>query len=67
MEIKATGSPSENYLKSLRWLRDQTDSTAPGLFRIGVLLHTGPHCHPVGERLWLGPINVLWSTRLDLV
>ena len=63
VEVKATGSPSENHLRPLRWLRDQLDRTAPGLFRIGVLLHTGPHCHRVGDRLWLAPINTLWHTE----
>ena len=63
IEIKATGSPSDHHLKPLRWLRDRLDRTAPGLFRIGVLLHTGPHCHGVGDRLWLAPINTLWATR----
>ncbi|MDE0319329.1 MAG: ATP-binding protein [Acidimicrobiaceae bacterium] len=63
IEVKATGSPSENHLKPLRWLRDRLDRTAPGLFRIGVLLHTGPHCHRVGDRLWLAPINALWHSQ----
>ena len=63
IEVKATGSPSENHLKPLRWLRDRLDSSAPGLFRIGVLLHSGPHCHRVGDRLWLVPINALWNSQ----
>lgn len=63
IEVKATGSPSENHLKPLRWLRDRLDRAAPGLFRIGVLLHTGPHCHRIGDRLWLAPINTLWSSQ----
>ena len=63
IEVKATGSPSENHLKPLRWLRDRLDRTASGLFRIGVLLHTGPHCHRVGDRLWLAPINALWNSQ----
>lgn len=62
IEVKATGSPSEHHLKPLQWLRDRLDRTAPGLFRIGVLLHTGPHCHRVGNRLWLAPINTLWGS-----
>ena len=63
VEVKATGSPNENHLKPLRWLRDSLDRAAPGLFRIGILLHTGPHCHRVGDRLWLAPINTLWSSQ----
>lgn len=61
VEVKATDSPGENHLKPLRWLRDRLDRAAPGTFRIGVLLHTGPHCHPAGDRLWLAPINTLWN------
>ncbi|WP_419915138.1 ATP-binding protein [Candidatus Poriferisodalis sp.] len=61
VEVKSTGNPGENHLKPLRWLRDRLDRTAEGIFRIGVLLHTGPHCHPIGDRLWLAPINTLWN------
>lgn len=61
IEVKATGSPSDSHLKPLRTLRDRLDRSAPGIFRIGVLLHTGPYCHRIGDRLWLAPINVLWS------
>ncbi|MCQ3808303.1 MAG: DUF4143 domain-containing protein, partial [Acidimicrobiia bacterium] len=57
VEVKATGSPGENHLKHLRWLRDQLDLTAPGTYRVGVLLHTGPYCHRVGDRLWLPPLQ----------
>ncbi|MCY3889383.1 MAG: ATP-binding protein [bacterium] len=63
VEVKATGNPGENHLKQLLWLRDRLDRTAPGLFRIGVLLHTGPHCHRVGDRLWFAPINTLWDSQ----
>ncbi|MYE68165.1 MAG: DUF4143 domain-containing protein [Acidimicrobiia bacterium] len=61
IEVKATGSPSDSHLKPLRTLRDRLDRSAPGTFRVGVLLHTGPYCHRIGDRLWLAPINVLWS------
>ena len=63
VEVKATSSPSEHHLKPLRWLRDRLDRTAPGMLRICVLLHTGPHCHRVGDRLWLAPINTLWASQ----
>ncbi|MCY3560404.1 MAG: ATP-binding protein [bacterium] len=61
IEVKATGSPSDSHLKPLRTLRDRLDRSVPGTFRVGVLLHTGPYCHRIGDRLWLAPINVLWS------
>jgi len=47
-------------------MRDRLDRTAPSLFRIGMLLHTGPHCHLIGDRLWLAPINTLWNARLQI-
>lgn len=61
IEVKATGSPSDRHLMPLGRLRDRLDRSAPGAFRIGVLLHTGPYCHRIGDRLWLAPINALWS------
>ena len=62
VEVKATGSPAENHLKPLRWMRDCIDAVAPGLFRIGILLHTGRHCLPAGDRILLAPISTLWAS-----
>ncbi len=61
VEIKATSSPSSGHLRHVRWLRDKLDSAAPGTFRAGVLLHTGPQSLTVGDRLYLRPISMLWS------
>ena len=61
VEIKATSSPSERHIGSLRWLRDQIDGVAPGTFRAGLLLHTGNQFLPVGDRLQMAPISTLWS------
>ncbi len=61
LEIKATSSPSERHIGSLRWLRDQIDSVAPGAFRAGLLLHTGDQFLPVGDRLHMVPISSLWN------
>ena len=63
IEVKATGSPSERHLRQLRWLRDRMDGAAPGLFRIGLLLHTGQHCLPAGDRLYLAPVSTLWAAQ----
>lgn len=61
VEIKATRSPTAGHLRHARWLRDKLDSAAPGTFRAGVLLHTGPQSLTVGDRLHLRPISTLWS------
>lgn len=61
LEIKATSSPSERHIGSLRWLRGQIDGVAPGAFRAGLLLHTGDQFLPVGDRLHMVPISSLWS------
>ena len=59
---QATSSPTAGHLRHVRWLRDKLDSVAPGTFRAGVLLHTGPQSLAVGDRLHLRPISMLWST-----
>ena len=63
IEVKATGNPAEKHLKPLRWMRDRIDAVAPDLFRIGVLLHTGQHCLPAGDRIFLAPISTLWAAQ----
>ncbi len=62
VEVKATSSPTAGQLRHVRWLRDKLDSAAPGTFRAGVLLHTGPQSLTVGDRLHLRPISMLWTT-----
>ena len=61
VEIKATSSPARQHTDHLRWLRDKIDAAAPGTFRAGILLHTGPFALSLGERLHMRPINCLWS------
>ena len=61
VEVKATSSPTAGHLRHVRWLRDKMDSAAPGTFRAGVLLHTGPQSLTVGDRVHLRPISMLWS------
>ena len=61
VEIKATRSPTGNHLSHVRWLRNRLDTVAPGTFRAGILLHTGPQSLTIGDRLHLRPISTLWS------
>lgn len=61
VEIKATASPAVDHLRHVRWLRNRLDNLAPGTFRAGILLHTGPQSLTVGDRLHLRPISMLWS------
>ena len=61
VEIKATASPARQHTDHLRWLRDKLDAAAPGTFRAGILLHTGPLTLTVGDRLHMRPISCLWS------
>lgn len=60
VEVKATASPGPDHLRQLVWLRDRLDEVSPGTFRAGVLLHTGERSLRVGDRLYSGPIDVLW-------
>ena len=61
VEIKATTSPRSQHLDHLRWFREKLDKVAPGTFRAGLLLHTGDHSLPMGDRLYVRPIDCLWS------
>ena len=62
IEVKATSSPSADAVNHLRWLRDKLDTSNPGTFRSGILLHTGPFTLSAGDRLHLRPLNCLWRT-----
>ena len=64
VEIKATTSPRSRHLDHLRWFRQKLDAVAPGTFRAGLLLHTGPHSLPMGDRIYIRPIDCLWSPHL---
>lgn len=66
VEIKATTSPATGTVDHLRWLRDKLDAAAPGTFRAGILLHTGPHTLTVGDRLHMRPISSLWTASSDI-
>ena len=61
VEIKASASPAPSQTDNLAWLRDFMDRTEPGSFKAGVLLHTGSHALKVGDRLYMLPIEHLWT------
>ncbi len=62
IEVKASASPRRADLRHVSWLRDRLDDVAPGSFRCGLLLHTGPAAHRMGDRLYSMPIDSLWSS-----
>ena len=41
IEVKATASPRGADLRHIAALRDRLDTTEPGAFRAGILLHMG--------------------------
>ena len=57
VEVKATSSPSTNDARHLAWFRDSLGDQFIG----GVVLHTGPHTVPLGDRVWAAPISTLWA------
>ena len=51
----------EWMLRRSAWLRDRLDAASPGAFRAGVLLHTGQTHIKLADRLYVAPIDTLWS------
>ncbi|WP_423919160.1 ATP-binding protein [Candidatus Poriferisodalis sp.] len=62
VEVKASASPAPSQLRDVAWLRDRSDQTEPGTFTAGVLLHTGTHALKLGDRLYVLPIDRLWTS-----
>ena len=62
VEIKASASPSPSQMSNLAWLRDLMDRTEPESFVAGVLLHTGENALKLGDRLYMLPIDQLWTS-----
>lgn len=56
VEVTLGGSPTARDARHLALLRD----ALPGRFTVGVVVHTGPHSLPLGERLWAVPVSALW-------
>lgn len=61
VEVKASQSPSPSATGQLAWLRGRLDAASPGAFRAGILLHTGEAHLKLGDRLYMAPIDTLWS------
>lgn len=57
IEIKASAAPRPDAARHLAWLRDTLGPT----LRLGIVLHTGAHTYPLGERLLAVPIAAIWS------
>ncbi len=57
IEMKASGSPSADDFKHLRFLRDRLGDR----FSLGVVLHTGREAVPFGDRLLALPYSALWG------
>lgn len=57
IEIKASNAPSASSARHLGWLRDELGDRFIG----GVVLHTGPRCFSLGDRITAAPISTLWA------
>lgn len=58
IEIKLTATPTERHVRTLARFRDSYGDR----FTVGLLVHTGQHSLPLGERLWAVPVNALWRS-----
>ena len=57
IEVKASATVTTSDARHLAWLRDETGDA----FAAGIVLHTGPHVFPLGDRLVAAPISALWA------
>jgi predicted AAA+ superfamily ATPase len=57
VEVKAAATVRSKDFAGLRHIAQR----AGDRFRAGIVLHTGPHSLPFGERLWALPFRVLWQ------
>lgn len=56
IEIKATATPRPDDARHLAWLRDALGDQ----FIQGIVLHTGPTCFSLGERIRAVPVAAIW-------
>lgn len=56
VEVKLGASPTARDARHLALLRDGLGTR----FTVGLVVHTGPHSLPLGERLWAVPVAALW-------
>lgn len=57
IEIKAAATVTAADARHLAWLRDETGDA----FAAGIILHTGSHVFPVGDRIVAAPVSSLWA------
>lgn len=57
IEIKASATVTAHDARHLAWLRDEVGDA----FAAGLVLHTGPHVFPLGDRLVAAPVSALWA------
>ncbi|MGH3912276.1 MAG: ATP-binding protein [Pseudonocardiaceae bacterium] len=56
VEVKLTSTPTERHARTLAVFRDRFGTR----FTVGLVIHTGTHTLPLGERLWAVPVSALW-------
>lgn len=57
VEVKASANVTAHDARHLAWLRDETGDA----FAAGLVLYTGPHVFPLGDRLAAAPVSALWT------
>jgi predicted AAA+ superfamily ATPase len=57
VEVKVAASASVSDTRGLRLLRDRLGAR----FKIGILLYSGAHTLPLGDRIWAVPLSGLWQ------
>lgn len=57
VEVKAGGTYRREDLRGLVHLRERVGDR----FLAGVLMYTGERAGPVDDRLWLSPVDGLWT------
>lgn len=60
IEVKLSSTPTAHDARHLALLRD----ALPGRFVVGLVVHTGQHTLPLGDRLWAVPVTALWRDDL---
>lgn len=57
IEVKASATVTHQDARHLAWLRDETGNR----FAAGIVVYTGAHVFPLGDRLVAAPVSALWS------
>lgn len=57
IEIKAAATAHASDARGLRLLRDKLGPR----FKIGVVVYSGEHTLPIGDRVWAAPLRGLWQ------